>query len=59
MGRVETLIKPEKIEFFLRLLGLWDGRINIPPAPDPPFDIDTFKPIEPPWQAIKTMDSRR
>ena len=27
--------------------------INIPPPPDPPFDIDTFEPIEPPWQAIK------
>ena len=53
MKRVETLIQPEKIEFFLRLLGLWEGLINIPPPPDPPFDIETFEPIEPPWQAIK------
>jgi hypothetical protein len=53
MKRVETLIQPEKIEFFLRLLGMWEGLINIPPPPDPPFDIETFDPIEPPWQAIK------
>jgi hypothetical protein len=25
----------------------------VPPPPDPPFDIDTFEPIEPPWQAIR------
>jgi hypothetical protein len=53
MRKVETLIQPEKIEFFLRLLGMWEGLINIPPPPDPPFDIETFEPIEPPWQAIK------
>jgi len=23
------------------------------PTPDPPFDIETFEPIEPPWQAIR------
>ena len=28
------------------------NRPNRPP-PDPPFDIDTFEPIEPPWQAIR------
>ena len=39
-------------QFFLRLHGLWEGVIDIPPPPDPPFDIDTFEPIEPPWQAI-------
>ncbi len=27
--------------------------IDIPPPPDPPFDIETFEPIEPPWQAIR------
>ena len=26
---------------------------GIPPPPDPPFDIETFEPIEPPWQAIR------
>ena len=37
----------------LRLLGLWEGLISLPPPPDPPFDIETFEPIEPPWQAIR------
>jgi hypothetical protein len=32
---------------------MWECLINIPPPPDPPFDIETFEPIEPPWQAIK------
>jgi hypothetical protein len=41
-----------QIQFFLRLHGLWEGIIDIPPPPDPPFDIETFEPIEPPWQAI-------
>ena len=27
--------------------------IDIPPPPEPPFDIDTFEFIEPPWQAIR------
>ena len=27
--------------------------IAIPPPPAPPFEIDTFEPIEPPWQAIR------
>ena len=42
-----------EIEFFLRLHSLWEGSIDIPPPPDPPFDIETFEPIEPPWQAIR------
>jgi len=33
--------------------GLWEGIIDIPPPLDPPFDIETFKPIEPLWQAIR------
>ncbi|MCX6878671.1 MAG: hypothetical protein NTW21_33395 [Verrucomicrobia bacterium] len=37
----------------LRLYGLWEGVIDIPPPPRPPFDIETFEPIEPPWQAIQ------
>ena len=53
MKRVETIVRPEQIEFFLRLLGLWEGVIDIPPPPDPPFDIESFEPIEPPWQAIR------
>jgi hypothetical protein len=41
------------IQFFLRLWGLWEGVINIPPPPKPPFDIETFEPIIPPQRAIK------
>ena len=43
----------EEIEFYLRLHGLWEGVINLPRPPPPPFDIETMEPIEPPWQAIK------
>ena len=53
MRRVETLVRPEQIQFFLRLLGLWEALISLPPPPEPPFDIDTFEPIHPPWQAIR------
>jgi hypothetical protein len=27
--------RPEQIEFFLRLSGLWEGAIDIPPPPKP------------------------
>lgn len=30
---VETLTRPEAVEFFLRLHGLWEGLVNIPPPP--------------------------
>ncbi len=53
MKVVDTFFRPGEIEFFLRLHGLWEGVIDIPPPPDPPFDIETFEPIEPPWQAIR------
>ena len=46
-------VRPGEVQFFLRLHGLWEGVIDIPPPPDPPFDIETFEPIEPPWQAIR------
>ena len=48
-----TIVRPGEVQFFLRLHGLWEGIIDIPPPPDPPFDIETFEPIEPPWQAIR------
>jgi hypothetical protein len=38
---------------FVRHKILDEGVIDIPPPPDPPFDIETFDPIEPPWQAIR------
>ena len=53
MRRVETIVRPEEVEFLLRLLGLWEGLLSLPPPPDPPFDIETFEPIDPPWQAIR------
>jgi len=49
---VASLTRPETIEFFLRLHGLWDALVNIPPPPDPPFDIDTYEPLDPLWPAI-------
>jgi hypothetical protein len=53
MKLVGALKRPEQIEFFLRLHGLWEGIIHLPRPPPPPFDIETMEPIEPPWQAIK------
>jgi hypothetical protein len=53
MRPVRTFIRPEEIQFFLCLHGLWEGIIQLPRPPPPPFDIDTMEPIEPPWQAIK------
>jgi hypothetical protein len=47
------VLRREEVEFFLRLQGLWEGVVNLPRPPPPPFDIDTMEPIEPPWQAIK------
>ena len=37
---VDTFHRAGEIEFFLRLHGLWEGIIDIPPPPDPPFDIE-------------------
>ena len=47
------IVRPSEIQFFLRLHGLWEGVLDLPPPPDPPFDIEAFEPIEPPWQAIR------
>ena len=48
-----TVLRREEIEFFLRLHGLWEGAIDIPPPPEPPYDIETMEPIRVPvphWQ---------
>ncbi|MCB1134148.1 MAG: transposase, partial [Verrucomicrobiae bacterium] len=34
------LQRPEEIQFFLQLHGLWEGIIDIPPPPEPPYDIE-------------------
>jgi len=34
--------RPEQIEFFLRLYGLWEGVIDIPQPPRPPFDMRQY-----------------
>ncbi len=45
-----TMIRREEVEFFLRLHGLWEGLIALPPPPDPPFDIETLEPLNIPPQ---------
>ncbi len=46
-----TMIRREEVEFFLRLHGMWEGIIALPPPPDPPYDIETMEPlaIPPQW----------
>ncbi len=54
MKVVGTLQRPEEIQFFLLLHGLWEGVINLPrPPPPPPFDVETMEPVRPPWRALK------
>ena len=53
MKTIGGVRRPEQVEFFLRLSGLWQGSIDIPPPPKPPFNIETFEPIMPPECAIK------
>jgi hypothetical protein len=48
MRIVDPFFRSDIIELFLRLHGLWEGVIDIPSQPEPPFDIATFEPIEPP-----------
>ncbi len=53
------VLRPEEIEFFLRLHSLWEGLLAIPPPPDPPFDVETLKPIrtQPEWCWWKPEES--
>ncbi|MGY8644446.1 MAG: hypothetical protein ACKVJU_25545, partial [Verrucomicrobiales bacterium] len=52
MKNVGTIIRRAEIEFFLRLWGMWEGIISLPPPPDPPFDIETLEPegLPPGWK---------
>jgi hypothetical protein len=40
MKNAGIMIRRSEVEFFLRLHGLWEGIISLPPPPDPPFDIE-------------------
>ena len=31
------MMRPEEVQFFLMLHGLWEGVISLPPPPDPPW----------------------
>ena len=44
MKNVGTIIRRAEIEFFLRLWGMWEGIISLPPPPDLPFNIETMEP---------------
>ena len=48
MKNAGTMVKREEIEFFLRLHGMWEGIISLPPPPDPPYDIETMEPLDVP-----------
>jgi len=48
MKVVDKVLRPEEIEFFLKLHNLWEGILAIPPPPDPPFDVETMEPIRTP-----------
>ena len=42
------MLRREEIEFFLRLHGLWEGVVSLPPPPDPPYDIESIEPTDVP-----------
>ena len=52
MKNVGTIIRRTEIEFFLKLWGMWEGVISLPPPPDPPFNIETMEPetVPPGWK---------
>jgi hypothetical protein len=48
MKNAGKMIHRGEIEFFLRLHGLWEGIISLPPPPDPPFNVETMEPLDVP-----------
>jgi hypothetical protein len=50
MKTAGTMMRRDEVEFFLRLHGLWEGIIALPPPPRPPFDIETMEPLDVPPQ---------
>ena len=60
MKVMRPMLKPGEVEFFLKLHGLWEGLVRLPRPPPPPFDIETLRRIEPPWQPkeVKLSDGR-
>jgi hypothetical protein len=40
------MVRRDEVEFFLRLRGLWEGTIALPPPPRAPYDIETMKPFD-------------
>ena len=49
MKNIDTIIRRSEIEFFLKLWGMWEGIISLPPPPDPPFNIETLEPEHLPY----------
>lgn len=50
MKTAGTMIRRDEVKFFLRLHGLWEGILALPPPPQPPFDIETMEPLDMPSQ---------
>jgi len=48
MVNAGKLLRREEIEFFLRLHGLWEGVLSLPPPPVPPYDIESIEPTDVP-----------
>jgi hypothetical protein len=48
MVNAGKMLRREEIEFFLRLHGLWEGVVSLPPPPDPPYDIESIEPTDVP-----------
>jgi len=43
MKNAGKMLRREEIEFFLRLHGLWEGVVSLPPPPVPPYDIESIE----------------